>query len=945
MKINKKYIDHNRIEQFWRERWSKEKIYEPDINKPKNAFYNLWMFPYPSAEGVHVGTIFASTGSDVYGRFKRMNGYNVFQPIGFDSFGIHSENYAIRINENPKLFVGRAVINYAKQFKMVSHGYDWKKTVTTSETNYYKWTQWLFVQVFKSGLAYKKKASVNWCPSCKTVLADEQVMSPVQAGKEAKDEKGNKVKEREGVLICERCGTVVNKKDLEQWFFRITDYADKLLENLNKINWPEKIKIAQTNWIGKKQGINIRYPIKDTKKEIEVWTSRPDTNFGATFIVASPEYAQKYLLSLVSKDRQKKINKYINMSLSRTYDSRIAEGRKKTGTFTGLYAINQLNGYEMPIWIADFVLADVGTGCVVSVPGHDKRDFEFAKEIGLEVKRVVVGSDKDNSEIKDISQVQEEEGEIVNSEFLDGLGVHEAIEKIMDYLESKGWGERITNYHLRDWLVSRQRYWGAPIPMIYCEKCAKLGRGWFTKVQKNRKTEKLKNDGKCQLKVDNPLDEKYIIGNSLIHKNQSDWDPSGWYPDEKLPVELPEISDFKPEGGGRGPLANHPEFYNTKCPVCGSDAKRETDVMDTFVDSSWYFLRYPSVNTNSKHEYRKSKQILNTNDSNSKRLEIRDSDLEIPWDRKITRNWLPVDLYFGGAEHSVLHLMYSRFITMVFNDLGYIDFDEPFPWFYAHGLMIKDGAKMSKSRGNVVNPDEYIDKFGADTLRLYLMFMGPMDGYPDFRDTGIEGMRRFIDRVWQLFSGYKNIGDIDEGKVQNINIKMHQTIKKVTEDIQNFRYNTAIASIMEYVNELRSQIQNSNVKNQKEGDFKNNNRYDILHEALKTLALLLAPFAPHITEEAWINVLGNEFSIHKTQWPKYNPDLIKEEEIIIAVQVNGKLRATIVVGSDESRKKDFVLKKAMSNEKIKIFINAKKIKRKVFVPGKILNIVTEELNI
>jgi leucyl-tRNA synthetase len=501
-----------------------------------------------------------------------------------------------------------------------------------------------------------------------------------------------------------------------------------------------------------------------------------------------------------------------------------------------------------------------------------------------------------------VDQVQEEEGIMLNSGFLDGLDIDKAINKMMDYLEDKGWGKRMTNYHLRDWLISRQRYWGAPIPMIYCDKCA--------------------NEGKRQ----------EVKGKRILQKDQSDWDPSGWYAEENLPVVLPDITDFKPEGEGRGPLANHPEFYKTTCPHCGSEAKRETDVMDTFVDSSWYFLRYPSVDS----------------DSNSK----------LPFDPVITKKWLPVDLYFGGAEHSVLHLMYARFVTMALRDLGYIDFQEPFPRFYAHGLMIKDGAKMSKSRGNVVNPDEYIEKFGADTLRLYLMFMGPMDGFPDFRDTGIEGMRRFVGKVWGLFS-ISNIptnAKATTGKQYQISnmqlpisdkkqlqIKMHQTIKKVTEDIQLFKFNTAISAIMEYVNLLREaavKAKRSKLKGQRQE--RGNSTDVVLNEALKNLALLLAPFAPHIAEEVWVNRLNQKFSIHKADWPKFNPDFVREEEVTVAIQVNGKLRATIVLDSGDSKQKDTVLSLAKSNEKISVWLKDKEIQKEVFVPGKILNIVTKE---
>src|SRR3989304_2934424 len=865
--MRKQVFNHSSVETHWQKIWEEKNLYKlSDMNKVVNAFYNLWMFPYPSAEGLHAGHAFASTGSDVYGRFKRMNAKIVFQPIGYDSFGIHSENYALKIGKHPREMLEKTTKKYEQQLRSLGHSYDWRRTVTTSDSDYYRWTQWLFIELFKAGLAYRKKTEVNWCPSDKTVLADEQVMSPAQAGKEAKDARGNIIKGKKDILVCERCGTQVEKKLLEQWFFRITKYADRLLAGLKKIDWPDKVKLAQTNWIGKKEGINITYPIKDSNQEIVVWTSRPDTNFGATFIVVSPEYAKQNLKNLLIKDVQSKVEKYIKLSLSKSKEERLNEGRKKTGVFTGLYALNQLNNTQMPIWVSDFVLSEVGTGAVVGVPGHDKRDFEFAKGFKLPIVRVVVGQDKDQSDITDVNQVQEEEGTMINSEFLNGLDINIAIGKMMDFLEEKGWGKRVINYHLRDWLVSRQRYWGGPIPMVKCKLCG--------------------------------------------------WQP---VPSEELPVELPEISDYKPEGKGRGPLANHPEFFKTTCPNCGGSAERETDVMDTFVDSSWYFLRYPSVDSK--------------------------SSTKLPFDREITKKWLPVSLYFGGAEHSVLHLMYARFVTMVLHDRGYLDFDEPFPRFFARGLMIKDGGKMSKSRGNVVNPDLYIEKFGADTLRLYLMFMGPMDGFPDFRDTGIEGMRRFVDRVWELFTNFKNVVVLDEEGARFIMIKMHQTIKKVTEDIEEFRYNTAISSIMEYINLLRgvaSKNQKSKIKNQKDKSrFKNKHFNNIRcaewDEALKNLALLLAPFAPHLAEEVWVNILGQEFSVHTYPWPKYNPEFIEEDSVEIVIQVNGKLRGTISLSKSEAQDKEKVIESAKKVNNLAKWLEGKEIKKEIFVPEKLGN--------
>jgi leucyl-tRNA synthetase len=1090
-----KIFDHISVEKFWRMKWEREGVYVVNVSNEKNPFFNLWMFPYPSAEGLHVGTIFSSTGSDVYGKYMRMNGKAVFQPIGYDSFGIHSENYAIKIEENPKTMLERTIGHFEQQLKMIGHGYDWTRTVTTSDINYYKWTQWLFLQLFKAGLAYRKAAKVNWCPSCKTVLADEQVVTPAQAGKEPKNAEGEVLETQEGMQVCERCATLVEEKKLEQWFFRITDYADRLLENLEKIDWSERVVIAQRNWIGKSSGATLKFEILSTKheiisksqiinniKEIEVFTTRPDTLYGATFIVVSPEYAKEKLLSLIPESNKKKITEYINKSLSRTKEDRVKTEKQKTGVDTGIKAINPATGEEIPIYVADYVLSEYGTGAIMGVPAHDQRDFEFAKKYYLEIKPVVVperdyvddnaeryyqkrsklhkdllidlayAANKANKkmivnggwavylqvgkefrdfedldlvvleedvdwwkdvlkkrgmEIKnlfpegkndkyyfqavkkdihvDVGAIRLEkdrkvvwlegskerkgdlfknifeekkinenvvyamnkdvlyyvkkkrddvrwkekadflfmgfetydgEGKIVNSGNWDGLKAPQEMDKVIKDIEAKGWGKGDSTYHLRDWLISRQRYWGAPIPMSFCKACAKLGKGYFSQRTKNKEQN---NNGNWKLDIEN----------NLIHEDQSDWEHAGWWPEENLPVELPFIKDYKPEGTGRGPLAQHPEFYEVACPACGSKAVRETDVMDTFVDSSWYFLRYPSVGSES-------------------------ADTK-PFDEKITEKWLPVGLYFGGAEHSVLHLMYSRFVTMALHDLKYLEFEEPFPRFFAHGLMIKDGAKMSKSRGNVVNPDEYIEKYGADTLRLYLMFMGPMDGYPDFRDTGIEGMRRFIDRIWKIYQEYPDLVIRDENRLKNINIKMHQTIKKVTEDIQNFRYNTAISAIMEYVNELRSITKNSDVKSQNNpekysskingsGKSKLNNGKeieDVWQTALQTLALLLAPFAPHIAEELWVNILGNEFSVHKASWPEFNSKFTEEDFVTVAVQVNGKLRDTVLLEFDKANIKEEVLKKVLTQEKISKWLKRGQSKKIIFIPGRLINIVSD----
>ncbi|PIU28844.1 leucine--tRNA ligase [Candidatus Woesebacteria bacterium CG07_land_8_20_14_0_80_44_9] len=772
--------DHQSVEAQWQKRWQKEKLYSPNIHKAKNPFYNLWMFPYPSAEGVHVGTIFSSTGSDIYGRFMRMRGKDVFQPMGYDSFGIHSENYALKIGEPPAKFTGRAIKNYERQFKEIGHGYDWTRTVTTSSPGYYRWTQWLFIQLFKAGLAYKKKAPVNFCPHCKTVLADEQVI----AGE------------------CERCQARVEKKELEQWFFAITKYADRLLEGLAKIDWSERVIKAQREWIGKSEGMLIKFG------NIEVFTTRPDTLNAVTFLATS-----------------------------RLYDSSFAkatEGKEKIGIFTGKYAVNPLDGRKLPIWDTNYVAPDYGTGIIMGVPAHDERDLEFAKKYHIDI----VNKEPDQS--------------------------------LWERVENNGWGKKRVNYHLRDWLVSRQRYWGAPIPMVYCEKCR-----WVT------------------------------------------------VPEKDLPVLLPSISDYKPEGTGKGPLANHPDFYKVACPKCGLPARRETDVMDTFVDSSWYFLRYPSVSARSGSALSTALRAGTSDVSITKDASLASSQF-LPWDPEITKKWLPVDFYFGGAEHSVLHLMYSRFVTMVLSDLGYLDFEEPFPRFFAHGLMIKDGAKMSKSRGNVVNPDEYIAKYGADTLRLYLMFMGPMDGSPDFRDDGIGGMGRFVNRLWRAFNQYV----ADERTSDVLITKLHQTIKKVTEDIEGFDYNTAIASMMEFLNLWE--------------DEKNLNAQDA-----KLFVKILAPFAPHLAEEVYQRLKVNSQrlkvkldSVHTQSWPKYDPKLVVEESVTVVVQVNGKLRGQLEVKRQISNVKSQIEKLARQEQKVSQYLKGQQVKKVIFVPGKLVNFVT-----
>lgn len=627
-----------------------------------------------------------------------------------------------------------------------------------------------------------------------------------------------------------------------------------------------------------KAGINISYTVADSQEKIICFTTRPDTNFGATFIVLAPEHL--LLPNIVSQEHQKAVEGYIKESVAKSDQERMQEKRKKTGIFTGSYAINSLNGDKLPIWVSDFVLGNVGTGAVVGVPGHDIRDFQFAQTFNLPIVRVVVGKDKDASSITDEKQVQEEAGTMVNSDFLNGMDIHAAKEKIMAFLEEKGWGKKVVTYHLRDWLISRQRYWGAPIPMVHCVACANEGKSWFTSKE---------------FQLANNANKKNHSGNLKFEMENIAREAAGWYPvlESELPVTLPYIDDYKPLGTGKAPLANYPEFYKTVCPECGSEAMRETDVSDTFLDSSWYFLRYTST-----------------------------EKTDVPFAKERVREWLPVDMYIGGAEHSVLHLLYSRFVTMVLYDMGLIDFDEPFKRFYAHGLLIKEGAKMSKSKGNVIIPDEYIQKYGADTLRTYLMFLGPYSTGGDFYDSGIEGIYKFLKRVWTLLV---NTPIVTASPEANNLAMMHKTIKEMTEDLEALRYNTAIAKLMIYYNFLVKQKA-------------------VTKEEAEVLLQLLAPFAPHMTEELWQRLKvakdSEEFgSIHVSRWPEYDGAKLLQDEIVIAIQVNGKLRDSIKIAKEGVADKTTVEDQAKEQPNVKRYIENQTVKNVIYVPGKIINFV------
>lgn len=835
--------NHEKIEKKWRERWAKEGVYEPDLKKAERPFYNLMMFPYPSAEGLHVGNMYAFVGSDIYGRFKRMRGYDVFEPIGLDGFGIHSENYALKIGAHPAKQAKISQRRFYKQLQMTGNGFAWEECLETYDPKYYKWTQWIFIQFFKNGLAYRKKQAVNWCPSCKTVLADEQVISGE----------------------CERCSNKVVKKELEQWFFRITKYAERLLKNLGKIDWTEKIKIAQREWIGKSEGAEIEFGIKNHELKIKVFTTRPDTLFGATYMVLAPEHP---LVSSIKHQisNWKEVEKYINQAKKKTELQRVDLAKEKTGVkLEGIKAINPANKKEISVFVADYVLSSYGTGAIMAVPAHDERDFEFAKKFKLPIIKVInpvlmrvpnpaARVDAAVSELAISGDLWEGEGEMINSAKFNGMSSEKAKWEITKFVG----GKKKIQYHLRDWLISRQRYWGAPIPMIYCENCAAEKRG----------------------------DQKEM---------------PGWYsvPENQLPVKLPYVENFRPKGKGVSPLASIKSFFEVKCPSCGAKARRETDVSDTFLDSAWYYLRYPSVGEK-KHA----------------------------WNPELTKKWLPVNMYIGGAEHSVLHLLYSRFLTMVFNDLRLLAFDEPFTKFRAHGLLIKEGSKMSKSKGNIVNPDEYIKKFGADVFRIYLMFLAPFEQGGDFRDAGILGPERFLKRVYNFFETNKDkfmreLGLSSRSVIlspENLNTKrqLAKSIRKVTEDIKNLQYNTAISTLMTllYYFEADSCTHISDAE-----DF----------------IKLLAPFAPHITEEIWQNILKNKTSIHKELWPEYDPKLLQEDKFELVIQVNGKMRDKVSVPMNISQKEAEEI--VFSREKIKNWLKGEKEKKIIFIPNRLINIV------
>jgi leucyl-tRNA synthetase len=841
MKYNSK-----QIEPKWQKFWEKERLFEADEKDTQNKYYCLVMFPYPSGD-LHVGHGRNYIIGDAVVRYKLMHGFNVLSPMGWDAFGLPAENAAIKSNVHPKTWTLKNIKRMKEQFFQWGCGYDWNREVTACLPDYYKWTQWVFLKLYEKGLAYRKLGAVNWCPSCQTVLANEQVI----AGE------------------CERCNTKVIDKDLEQWFFKITDYAQKLLDDISLLkDWPPRVRIMQENWIGKSQGAQIDFPVEGSLEKLTCYTTRVDTIFGATYMVLAPEHPSLSILTM-SVANKSQIQAFIQKARIQSKQERSSAEVEKEGVFTGRYVINPVNNKKIPLWIANYVLMEYGTGAVMAVPAHDQRDFEFAEKYKLPVEIVIAksgDSPKNMGQSPLLEQAYEGDGEMVNSEQFNGLNNRDAMEKIADWMQEKKIGRRAVHYRLRDWLISRQRYWGAPIPIIYCAKCGIV-----------------------------PVAEN------------------------SLPVLLPDNVKFKPTGDS--PLKDVPEFVNCKCPKCKGKARRETDTMDTFVDSGWYYLRYLTPKDNSK-----------------------------PFDSDVVNKWLPVDQYIGGVEHAILHLLYSRFITKVFYDMGLVGFKEPFGRLFTQGMITKDGVKMSKSKGNVVAPDKLIEKYGADTMRLYTLFIGPPEKDAEWNDRGVEGAFRFLNRVWRLVNAViaspNGVRAKQSPRYDELRRKTQHTIKKVTEDIESgFYFNTAIASIMELVNEAYknrepktdpSTSSGSSRAKSRDENLKPKTENQELKEVLDAIVLLLAPFTPHICEELW-EKLGHKGTIFKQPWPKYDSSLIEADTLTIIVQVNGKVRSKVDVpaGIAEEELKNIVL----SDEKIQTWIQDKPLKKFIIVPKRLVNIV------
>ncbi len=815
-KTERRY-DHKAVEAKWQARWSEEGTYRVRDDDPRPKWYELHMYPYPSGD-LHIGHWYAMSGADTRARFMRMQGHNVLHPMGFDAFGLNAENAAIRRGIHPYTWTMDNIRNMRRQLRSMGPMYDWDREVVTCTPDYYRWNQWLFLQLYGAGLAYRDYAPVNWCPSCNTVLANEQVI--------------------EG--LCERCDTAVTHRDMNQWFFRITSYADELLDQ-SKIEWPERINVMQTNWIGRSEGVEIEFDISEYGLELNTlstFTTRIDTIFGVTFVVLAPEHP--LVDALTTDERRADVQAYVDEARRQTEVERLSTEKEKTGVFTGSYCVNRLNGERVPVLIGDYVLLTYGTGVVMGVPAHDQRDFEFATKYDLPIRVVVAPPGWDGEEL---SEAYVDEGVQVNSGPFDGLPSSEGMERIADRVEAMGWGRRTVNYRMRDWLISRQRYWGTPIPIVYCDECGTV-----------------------------PV------------------------PERDLPVLLPEDAEFLPTG--ESPLALHEGFVNTSCPRCDGAARRETDTMDTFVDSSWYFLRYASP------DY-----------------------ADGPFDPRTVGQWNPVDQYTGGVEHAVMHLLYARFFVKALRDLEMLDFDEPFVRLFNQGTIVFQHRKMSKSRGNVVAPDEYVERMGADAVRCYLMFLGPWEQGGEWSDSGINGVARWLNRVWEL--ARRNPGrlgaPVSEEAARDLTRLIHQTVRKVTEDVERFKFNTALASLMEFTNGLSRVWERGDVGR------------ELWEQAIERLLVLMAPMAPHMSEELWERT-GRRFSVHSRSWPEWDAGLAADAVITLVVQVDGRLRDRIEVPA--SITDDLARETALRSRNVQRHVEGREVARVVYVPGKLVNVVT-----
>ena len=796
--------NHKAIEQKWRKNWEEHPVNVDDGKKPK--YYCLDMFPYPSGNGLHVGHWRGYVISDVWSRYKMLQGYYLIHPMGWDAFGLPAENYAIKMGVHPAKSTAENIKNIKRQINEIAAIYDWDMEVNTTDPDFYKWTQWIFVKMFKAGLAYEKEFPINWCPSCKTGLANEEVVNGV----------------------CERCGTPVTKKNLRQWMLRITKYADRLLADLDKLDWPEKVKKMQAEWIGKSHGAEIDFQVDGSEKTIKVYTTRPDTLYGATFMVLAPEHAMAK--ELATDETRDEVEDYIFKASMKSSVDRLQD-KEKTGVFTGSYALNPINGKKVPIWLSDYVLADYGTGAIMCVPAHDDRDFEFAKKFNIPIVQVIA---KDGKEIENMTEAYTEPGIMINSGEFNGMDSNDAKRDLPELLASRGIGKVTTNYKLRDWVFSRQRYWGEPIPIVHCEHCGAV-----------------------------PV------------------------PEEELPLRLPEVESYQPTGTGESPLAAIDEWVNTTCPVCGRPAKRETNTMPQWAGSSWYFLRYVDSHNNEELVSKEKAQ-----------------------------KYLPVDMYIGGVEHAVLHLLYSRFYTKFLHDIGVVDFDEPFTKLFNQGMITgKNGIKMSKSKGNVVSPDDLVKEYGCDSLRMYELFVGPPELDAEWDDRGIECVYRFMNRFWNLVmdSKDKNVAATKE----MIKIR-HKMVHDITQRLESFSLNTVISGFMEYNNKMIDLAK-------KEGA--------VDKETLETAVILLAPFAPHLSEELW-EQLGHTESVFTNTWPEIDHEAMKDDEVEVPVQINGKTKAVITIPVDIE--KDAAIAKGKEAIADKLTGN---IVKEIYVPKKIINIV------